>query len=99
MSVKDLYIEYHDTMNKAKELEDLADRLMRLSKNQVDESINVMQSGWKGSASDEACKKTRKSKEQLQWHATQLKLVAAALKRSAKRYYDIEIAMASILDR
>lgn len=92
-------IDYQDTINKAKQLEDISLEIKNICTREMNEANSYCKSMWKGDASDIYQKKMEQIQKRITTRGTNLQKTAQALKEAALRYKRIEEAAASIFGR
>lgn len=82
-------VDFQDTINKAKELEDYSDKIKRVSQdlNSISDSLLC---GWKGAASERYIKKMNQVSSKINCRAKSLKKNAEGIEKSAKRLKKID---------
>ena len=93
-----IYIKYQAVMKKAEQLEELANELKIIAEKNVS-GCNVSQSMWKGESGDTCDQKLRKMEATIKKHAQELMGTARALRKTAERQYQIEMALVALVSR
>ena len=83
-------IDYNDTINKANQLEELADRMIRLCNNDLQSALKATNANWNGETSKMYIKRLTSLHDKSMSQARSLKNVAASMRRRAKTYQNIE---------
>lgn len=89
----DIYISYQNVLNKAGELEELANRLVSIKDNEFDSLRSSLSSNWDGSSAEEMQKKLNDLNNKLNESITELKNAAALLRKQATEWYNREKAI------
>lgn len=86
----EIYLNYRDTIKKAKDLEELATKVQKVSVNNLRNVEQRIGSAWKGDAGGAYRKKYDKAVVNLNNQGKNLKRLAEQLERSARRLQNLE---------
>ena len=90
MSQNYIYMDYQDAFRKAQQLENLADRLGRISSSDIEKAITDIQNGWNGNSARRFLQKSELLQKKVEGHARALRNAAQELRNMARRYQIIE---------
>lgn len=76
---------YNKAISKARELDELAQRLENLAKRDMNDTLTAVSQGWKGDNSDLFAAKGRKARDDMIECAKQLRRLAAAIRTAAEK--------------
>lgn len=85
-----LYIDYQDTINKARELESLAGKLRLVSDRRIGGTVSSLSSVWTGDSADAYRTKLSARQTKIRMRAGELENAAAALRKAAETMKRVE---------
>ena len=83
---------YREAIQQARDLDTLADKVRSTANDKVEQSMQVLSSGWKGNNATEFLRKYGQLKQQILDSAKELNAIADDIRRTAKIVYDAEMA-------
>ena len=83
---------YAGGFQQARDLDTLADKVRSTANDKVEQSMQVLSSGWKGNNATEFLRKYGQLKQQILDSAKELNAIADDIRRTAKIVYDAEMA-------
>lgn len=83
---------YREAIQQARDLDTLADKVRSTANDKVEQSMQVLFSGWKGNNATEFLRKYGQLKQQILDSAKELNAIADDIRRTAKIVYDAEMA-------
>ncbi|HAL58447.1 MAG: hypothetical protein E7239_05280 [Sarcina sp.] len=83
---------YREAIQQARDLDTLADKVRSTANDKVEQSMQVLSSGWKGNNASEFLRKYGQLKQQILDSAKELNAIADDIRRTAKIVYDAEMA-------
>lgn len=86
-----IQLNYRRAINQANKLENLADELRRIAKNNLDSTISDLSNNWKGESASAFLQKAQKAYEDILKNADQLDKTASVIKRSAENVRNSEL--------
>lgn len=89
-------INFMNAKDKAKELEEIAGELERLSKRSMDDTLQQIGANWKGENAGLYLQKGKKVEDEILKTAQDLRNTAATIRRMAQRIYDTEMRVLEI---
>ena len=95
----EIKVDYQDTINKARELENISNSIKNAGTKDISSISEYCSSAWKGDASDAYRKKMEKIKNKIVKRGTDLKKTAQSLEDAAIRYKRIEESAVAIFTR
>ena len=82
---------YREAMQQARDLDTLAGRIRSTANQKVEESMQLLSSGWKGNNATEFLRKYSELKSQILESAEELRSIADDIRRAAKIIYNAEM--------
>ena len=82
---------YREAMQQARDLDTLAGRIRSTANQKVEESMQLLSSGWKGNNATEFLRKYSELKRQILESAEELRSIADDIRRAAKIIYNAEM--------
>jgi len=82
---------YQEAIRQAKELDTLAGKVRSTANQKVEQSMQVLASGWKGSNASEFLRKYGELKQQILDSADELNSIADDIRRTAQIVYNAEM--------
>ena len=87
---------YREAMQQARDLDALAEKVRSTANDKVEQSMQLLSSGWKGVNATEFLRKYGELKRQILDSARELNSIADDIRRTAKIVYDAEMAALQI---
>ncbi len=94
----EIRINYNNSKNKAAKLEDLADQLRAIAKNDLGKSLDMLSNEWKGESAKAFRDKGEALKEELLETAKLMERSAKSIRTVAKKIYDTERAAIDLIE-
>lgn len=82
---------YREAMQQARDLDTLAGRIRSTANQKVEESMQLLSSGWKGNNATEFLRKYSELKRQILESAEELRSIADDIRRAARIVYNAEM--------
>ena len=93
-----IYMDYKLMREKARQLDELAERVQELARDEVGSHLSN-RGAWTGDSGDAARQKLMKMEKNLEKRAKDLHNTANALRSAAERHYKLEMALIALVSR
>lgn len=94
-----IYFDFQKALGEAGRIEDMADRLKRLSEKDFEGTLQSLSVNWKGENASAYLVKGERLQDKINGTGNDLRAVAADIRRIAKQIYDAEMAALEIARR
>lgn len=94
----EIKINYDNSKKKATKIEELAEQLRAIAKNDLDETLNMLSNEWKGESSTAFLHKGEALKDELLKTANLMDRNARSIRATAKKIYDTERAAIDLIE-
>ena len=90
-SLSEIYFNYNQAMEQAKQLDKIAVRLTNAANKDMEDLLNDVNSAWKSDSAPQYIRKGRKVRDDMRTTSGNLKNIAAAIRTIAKRILEAEL--------
>ena len=90
-SLSEIYFNYNQAMEQAKQLDEIAVRLTNAANKDMEDLLNDVNSAWKSDSAAQYIRKGRKVGDDMRTTSGNLKNIAAAIRTIAKRILEAEL--------
>lgn len=90
-SLSEIYFNYNQAMEQAKQLDEIAARLTNAANKDMEDLLNDVNSAWKSDSAPQYIRKGRKVGDDMRTTSGNLKNIAAAIRTIAKRILEAEL--------
>ena len=94
-----IWLQYHQTLQNADELEELGNELIRVADHEMNEVHQSLRNSWKGDAGEFYSRYQEIEAKRIREHGKKLQRTAAILRAAAQRVRDADLFAAAITGR